>query len=762
MRLPFFDEAQAYELDTVAAALSTGDVKTAVFLGDPNQSIEQRVQWPTWTRQPWISTESRSGRDEQAGSQQPQVASEEDLAEPADMDTLAPSGTATEAAEGSQTRLAVTPNPLQRQFTEWLLKPKRPMPGYQVLQLSGCKRCGPQVCSFISQLFPDFCQSITAADTAPQTRLVHTFYAEAPWRNSTDTEVAAPGAHHTTGLACCNDVVFSHLALAIWRNIQEAKAAPVGLLSHLQPCSGPQSVRNRPLVIVIVYLQRVAAPLRVFLRDVFGTLHSQGKLDPFKPEDIKVLVLDSVRGVTADYVHVIRGERSIGAQDQYLGIQSDLRREYISYTRGRLLCHVWLDDKPFGTPAGPPPELFKAKDRRSRGQDHAIKRNRLIFQQGLPWNLIDGPSWQGSMPWRSVWRDEPQELWDAIGQALHHDPLSQADFQGKLKPPAFPTVAHAISGMIDATSPMLPLLEESLEQLREYGIARARAPIEIIDADLVDRPRYPMSWAIRFAMLMAPALTADVHEGTELVQMCIPVVVGSGLDALGETVVEQGELMLRAFILIVLGILDITQPNHGLQPLALAHKAESVEIMGSRWYSKACNSDREACVLLDPMRARPKQKRIYTYLGGGGLSVASSWMTQGVVVRAKSWDEAAAVSSACTLLSAATPGPTVVLTPEFVTSDPDTRAGTDIFLDDANEVEAEAAQGDAPHSDRQQQIGPGEDFAALCTAQVEILATQAGIPAEHLSSSRNNTVEEARGNLFKLARFFEHRWSTTS
>ena len=227
--------------------------------------------------------------------------------------------------------------------------------------MSGCKRCGPQVCSFISQLFPDFCQSITAADTAPQTRLVHTFYAEAPWRNSTDTEVAAPGAHHTTGLACCSDVVFSHLALAIWRNIQEAKAAPVSLLSHLQPDSGPQSVRDKPLVIVIVYLQRVAAPLRVFLRDVFGTLHPQGKLDPFKPEDIKVLVLDSVRGVTADYVHVIRGERSIGAQDQYLGIQSDLRREYISYTRGRLLCHVWLDDKPFGTPAGPPPEFFSSE-----------------------------------------------------------------------------------------------------------------------------------------------------------------------------------------------------------------------------------------------------------------------------------------------------------------------------------------------------------------------------------------------------------------
>ena len=100
--------------------------------------------------------------------------------------------------------------------------------------------------------------------------------------------------------------------------------------------------------------------------------------------------------------------------------------------------------------------------------------------------------------------------------------------------------------------------------------------------------------------------------------------------------------------------------------------------------------------------------------------------------------------------------------PEFVTSDPDTRAGTDIFLDDANGVEAEDAQGDAPHSDKQQKIGPGEDFAALCTAQVEIRATQAGIPAEHLSNNRNKTVEEAKGNLFRLARFFEHLWSTTS
>ena len=145
---------------------------------------------------------------------------------------------------------------------------------------------------------------------------------------------------------------------------------------------------------VTVYLHRVAVPLREFLSTVFGAVRMY--LRPFKPEDIKVLVLDSVRGVTADYVHVVRGERFVGAQDQYWGIQSDLRREYISYTRGRLLCHVWLGTKPFGYPGGQPPRV-PPSDRMAKGQDHAFERNRLIAHQKLDWNLLQGLSWKDAV-----------------------------------------------------------------------------------------------------------------------------------------------------------------------------------------------------------------------------------------------------------------------------------------------------------------------------------------------------------------------------
>ena len=68
-------------------------------------------------------------------------------------------------------------------------------------------------------------------------------------------------------------------------------------------------------------------------------------------EDLaKVMVLDSVRGITADYAHVVRGERQPGRQDQCWGIQADTHREYIRYTRARIHCHVWLGQNPFGHP----------------------------------------------------------------------------------------------------------------------------------------------------------------------------------------------------------------------------------------------------------------------------------------------------------------------------------------------------------------------------------------------------------------------------
>ena len=86
-----------------------------------------------------------------------------------------------------------------------------------------------------------------------------------------------------------------------------------------------------------------------------------------------------------------------------------------------------------------------------------------------------------------------------------------------------------------------------------------------------------------------------------------------------------------------------------------------MDILGLRWYSKACNSDREAVGLIDPDRSGPKRTRAYCYLGGGGLTEASTNLAQGVVCRTKSWETAVVVCVAVSLITAAVPGPTVFL-----------------------------------------------------------------------------------------------------
>ena len=123
---------------------------------------------------------------------------------------------------------------------------------------------------------------------------------------------------------------------------------------------------------------------------------------------------------------------------------------------------------------------------------------------------------------------------------------------------------------------------------------------------------------------------------------------------------RKGEILLRALMLVVLRVVKgMNLDRHEL--FARTHKAESVDILGLRWYSKACNSDREAVDLIDPDRSGPKRTRVYCYLGGGGLTEASTNLAQGVVCRTKSWETAVVACVAVSLITVAVPGPTVFL-----------------------------------------------------------------------------------------------------
>ena len=93
--------------------------------------------------------------------------------------------------------------------------------------------------------------------------------------------------------------------------------------------------------------------------------------------------------------------------------------------------------------------------------------------------------------------------------------------------------------------------------------------------------------------------------------------------------------MLRALIIRVVQRVTQEMGLEPLEPFARTHKAETVEILGERWYSKACGSDREAVGLINPARSGPKRTEVYCYLGGGGLTEASTNLAQGVVCKTK-------------------------------------------------------------------------------------------------------------------------------
>jgi hypothetical protein len=266
------------------------------------------------------------------------------------------------------------------------------------------------------------------------------------------------------------------------------------------------------------------------------------------------------------------------------------------------------------------------------------------------------------------------------------------------------------------------------------------------------RELFGVGWALRFAMAMAPALTADVHQGTQLTQLCIPIMRCNGLDPLGENLLDRGERMLRAFVLVVKQALG----EASLEPKAITHKAETVEILGERWFSKACRSDREASALVNSTLPKSKQRRVYCYLGGGGLSEASTWLAQGVVVRAKSWEEAAAVCTAVSLLTMGVPGPTVFLEQKFITTDKEFMVTNDGILDlDTDTTGGDAATADDPAPDAQH---PVEELVNFYKTKLALLGAHIGLPPEAYnphSTCQDKSVEEAKELREKVWRFFD-------
>jgi hypothetical protein len=127
--------------------------------------------------------------------------------------------------------------------------------------------------------------------------------------------------------------------------------------------------------------------LREYLTTFFEQPAINKQVAPFSVACIKLVLLDNARGMTADYVHVIRGSRNPGSHDQYWGIQSGTNKEYIADARGKYVCNTWLEVQPFGHP-GQPAATFNEKDSVSKGMALANKRNELVINQSLKYEVI--------------------------------------------------------------------------------------------------------------------------------------------------------------------------------------------------------------------------------------------------------------------------------------------------------------------------------------------------------------------------------------
>ena len=323
---------------------------------------------------------------------------------------------------------------------------------------------------------------------------------------------------------------------------------------------------------------------------------------------------------------------------------------------------MWLERKPFGLPNDWLPRV-DLSDKTSKGYRHAALRNELINHQQLPWNHVYGNMDEWSW-WKSLPKDTPQSLTDAIEAGLGACCTMAMD-PGTVLGDHYRDPVSAIAGLM---TDLREFLAADLKSIRSHGILLAHAPVTIVDPDLEHRSDYNTNVALCFAMKIAPAVCVDLHGDTEYTQLCIPVLTGSGLDELGHSIAEEGERMLRAFVLVVLAVYNMFKDEE-LVPFARTHKAESVEILGERWFSKACASDREAVGLLDPQIKGGKSTRLYCYLGGGGLTEASTSLAQGVVCKAKTWKLAVAVCIAVRVLTGCVPGPTVELEEAFCTQD---------------------------------------------------------------------------------------------
>ena len=86
-----------------------------------------------------------------------------------------------------------------------------------------------------------------------------------------------------------------------------------------------------------------------------------------------------------------------------------------------------------------------------------------------------------------------------------------------------------------------PFLQADLQDARAFGTMQGPAPVSIVDPMLENTVAYSLDNALKFSIMIAPAITVHLHTHNQHTPLCIPVLSCQGLDELGNKVVEERE-----------------------------------------------------------------------------------------------------------------------------------------------------------------------------------------------------------------------------
>ena len=138
----------------------------------------------------------------------------------------------------------------------------------------------------------------------------------------------------------------------------------------------------------------------------------------------------------------------------------------------------------------------------------------------------------------------------------------------------------------------------------------------------------PVLWSRRLAKI-ANLRHNTVDNLPAGLRISVPTVTACGLQDFRGGI--EGEPMIRAFMTVVWALHEATADDKiRLIQTVHAHKTEECRFESLHWWSRSCNSDREASVIVEPDAAAKRKRQCYAYLGGGQLSLDHALASQDV------------------------------------------------------------------------------------------------------------------------------------